>query len=114
MKFRYKAVNKDGTKYEKVRESTDKFTLYEELKAEGDVLISATEVTKPKYEIDLPFFNSVPEIQKIIFARNLGSMINAGLPLAKGLNILERQITNKKFQEIIISLEAEIRKGVMA
>ncbi|MFH1455084.1 MAG: type II secretion system F family protein [bacterium] len=111
MKFKFKAIKKNGSKYDGIKESNDKFTLYEELKAEGDTLISTFEITKPKFEIVIPFINSVPEHQKIIFARNLGSMINAGLSLAKGLNILEKQITNKRFKKIIESLEAEIRKG---
>ncbi len=111
MKFRFKAIKKNGGKYEDIKESNDKFTLYEELKAEGDTLISASEVTKSKFEITIPFLNSVPEHQKIIFARNLGSMIKAGLPLAKGLDILKKQITNKRFQSVIESLEVEIRKG---
>ena len=111
MKFKFKAVKKDGTKYEGKRESTDKFSLYEELKSEGDTLISASEIKKSKFEINLPFFGSVPELQKIIFARNLGLMINAGLPLAKGLDILQKQVSNKRLKEIIESLEGEIRKG---
>src|ERR1035437_5876425 len=105
MKFKFKAITKDGAKYDGVRESNDKFTLYEELKAEGDMLLSTEEVTKPKFDIPIPFINSVSEHQKIIFAKNLGSMINAGLPLAKGLNILQKQITNKRFKKVIESLE---------
>ncbi len=111
MKFKFKAIKKNGGKYEGIKESSDKFALYEELKAEGDTLISASEITKSRFEIILPFFDSVPEHQKIIFARNLGSMINAGLSLAKGLNILVKQITNKRFKKVIESLETEIRKG---
>jgi len=111
MKFKFKAVKKDGGKYEGTKESNDKFTLYEELKANGDTLISASAITKPKFEIYIPFVNSIPEHQKIIFTKNLGAMINAGLSLAKALNILEKQITNVRFKKIIVSLEAEIRKG---
>jgi len=111
MKFKFTAIKKDGGKYVGTRESYDKFTLYEELKIEGDTLISASGVVKPKFEIIIPFINSVPEHQKIIFTRNLGSMIKAGLSLAKGLNILVKQITNKRFQKVIESLEVEIRKG---
>ena len=111
MKFKFKAIKKDGGKYEGTRESNDKFTLYEELKTSGDTLISASVITKPKFEILIPFVNSIPEHQKIIFTKNLGAMINAGLSLAKGLDILEKQITNVRFKKIIVSLEAEIRKG---
>jgi type IV pilus assembly protein PilC len=111
MKFKFKAIKKNGGKYDGVRESTDKFTLYEELKLEGEMLISAFEITKSKFDINIPFINFVPEHQKIIFAKNLGSMINAGLPLAKGLDILGKQVTNKRFKNIIESLQGEIRKG---
>ncbi len=111
MKFKFKAVKKNGGRYSGIKESNDKFTLYEELKVEGDTLMSAIEITKPKFEIIIPFVNSVSEHQKIIFARNLGSMVNAGLSLAKSLNIFEKQTKNQRFKKIIESLEMEIRKG---
>ena len=111
MKFKFKAVKKDGKKYEGTKESTDKFSLYEELKAEGETLLVATPFEKSHIEIEIPFIDKVPEHQKIIFARNLGSMINAGLPLVKGLSILEKQITNKKFKGIIGELISQIKKG---
>jgi type IV pilus assembly protein PilC len=111
MKFKFKAVKKNGGKYESIKESADKFTLYEELKAGGDTLISASEISKIKFDIYIPFFGSIPEHQKIVFSRNLGLMIKAGLPLAKGLNILKKQIPNKRFKGIIESLEDEIKKG---
>ncbi len=111
MKFKFKAIKNNGNKYDGTRESRDKFSLYEELKAEGDTLISAYEITKPKFEINIPFVGTVPEHQKIIFARNLGLMIKAGLSLAKALNILKKQISNKNFQKVIESLESEINKG---
>ncbi len=112
-KFRFKAIKKNGEKYTDVKESADKFSLYAELKFEGDTLISATEIDHKDYwfkKIPLPF-SRVPEHQKIIFTKNLGTMIDAGLPLAKSLSILERQIRNSKFKSVISSLEDEIRKG---
>lgn len=111
MKFKFIAIKKDGKKYTGIKDSYDRNTLYEELKIEGDVLISANEVVKPKFEIDIPFMNSVPEHQKIIFTRNLGSMTKAGLSLAKSLNILAKQITNKRFKKVIEEIESNIREG---
>lgn len=111
MKFKYKAVKKNGGRYDGIKESVDKFSLYEELKVEGDTLISASEIVKTKFDFYIPFLNSIPEHQKIIFARNLGLMIKAGLPLSKGLNILKKQISNKRFKDIIESLEDGIKKG---
>lgn len=112
-RFKFKAIKKTGEKYTGVRESSDKFSLYAELKFDGDTLVSASEISHKAYwftKIAVPFA-SVPEHQKIIFAKNLGTMIEAGLPLAKSLSILEKQIKNRRFKTIIASLEDEIRKG---
>lgn len=111
MKFKFKAIKNGGGTYEDIKESVDKNTLYEELKAEGDTLLFADEIKKSKWNKEIAIFNSVPEQQKIVFARNLGSMIKAGLSLAKSLNILEKQITNKRFKKIISSIQIEIKKG---
>jgi len=48
---------------------------------------------------------------KIIFAKNLGAMIEAGLPMVRALDVLQRQTKNKRFIKIIASLEEEIKKG---
>ncbi len=113
MKLKFRAIKRNGKKYNGVRESNDKFSLYAELKAEGDTLISASPVSDTKYwsKGALSLFNSVPEHQKIIFSKNLGAMIEAGLPLARGLSVLQKQIGNKYFKSVISSLETEIRKG---
>ena len=112
-KLKFKAIRSNGEKYKGIRESADKFSLYAELKMEGDTLISAIEIDdKKSWSEDIfSLFNKVPEHQKIIFAKNLGAMIEAGLPLVKSLSVLEKQIKNKYFKKIIIALESEIRKG---
>ncbi len=112
-KLKFKAIKANGEKFGGIRESADKFSLYAELRTEGSTLISATEAKDDKawYKNIGSIFNKVPEHQKIIFAKNVGAMIEAGLPLAKSLSILEKQINNKYFKGVIVSLEAEIRKG---
>jgi len=112
-KFKFKAIGKDGATYESVRESQTKFSLYNELKAEGSSLVVATLINQDKRWFDslIGIFGGVPEHQKIIFTKNLGYMIDAGLPVAKSLAVLEKQVKNKRFKNVIFSLEAEIRKG---
>jgi type IV pilus assembly protein PilC len=112
-KFKISAINKDGEKYEGSRDSNDKFSLYEDLKSEGETLISAVKIeeeSKMSKVLSVPF-SIVPEHQKIIFVKNLGSMISAGLPLARCLSILEKKIKNTKFKNVILSMETDIRKG---
>ena len=109
-KFKINAINKDGKKYDGSRDSNDKFSLYAELKDEGETLISAIEVkeeSKISKIINIPF-SIVPEHQKIIFVKNLGSMISAGLPLARCLFILEKQIVGLIKKPFLIRKEALI------
>jgi type IV pilus assembly protein PilC len=44
-------------------------------------------------------------------ARNLGQMIDAGLPITRGLSIMERQAKKGKLKEILKSLNESISKG---
>ena len=115
MKFKYKAIKKDGATYEGVRESADKFSLNNELKSEGEMLISVKSADSASLVIGFRkifgVLNRVPIHQRIIFAKNLGAMIDAGLSVSKALTVLEKQITNKKFKGIIASINFDIKKG---
>lgn len=112
-KFKFKAIGKDDAVYEGVRESNNKFSLYNELKSEGETLVSAIIVNEKRHWFDsvTALFGGVPEHQKIIFTKNLGYMIDAGLPVARCLSVLEKQTADKNFQGVIVLLEADIRKG---
>lgn len=113
MKFKFKARKINGEEYEGERDSADKFSLYSELKSDGDTLLTAKEIdTKKSFlgniNIDI---TRIPEHQKIIFAKNLGSMLGAGLSLSKSLSILQKQVNNSKLKSTIAGIELNIRKG---
>ena len=115
MKFKYKAIKNSGEIYEGIREASDKFSLNKDLKSEGETLISATNSDSAPFLLKIRkifgMFNPIPIHQRIIFAKNLGAMINAGLSVSKSLSVLEKQIKNKKFQNIISSINLDIKKG---
>lgn len=115
MKFKYKAIRNGNDIYESVRESADKFSLNTELKSEGETLISVTSTDSSRLSSGFRkfsgIFNTVPTHQRIIFAKNLGAMIKAGLSVSKALSVLEKQIQNKKFKGIISSINLDIKKG---
>ena len=50
MRYKFKAIKNDGSKYEGMTESQDKFSLFNELKAEGNILISAEEINTIGYK----------------------------------------------------------------
>jgi type IV pilus assembly protein PilC len=60
--------------------------------------------------INLPFLSRVKAHDKITFAKNLSKMIDAGLPVTRGLSIIERQ-SKGKFKKILGELGESISKG---
>lgn len=111
--FHYKTVNKEGKKTEGTMEAKDKFALYHAVKQDGSTVISAEEVkNRGSFSVDnlLPFLNGVKTHDKIIFAKNLAKMIDAGLPVTRGLSIIERQ-SKGPFKKILSSLIDSLSKG---
>jgi len=53
----------------------------------------------------------IPFIQKIFFIDHLRTMIHAGLSIVEALDILAKQMENKKLQNIIKKVKAEVEKG---
>jgi type IV pilus assembly protein PilC len=50
-------------------------------------------------------------MDKIIFARNLANMIEAGLSLTRAIAVMEKQIKNKKLKNIYHEINADISSG---
>ena len=112
--FTFNTINAQGAKSEGVREAADKFALARELKAEGLVMVSAEEVVKKHSVLDEKvrgLFGHVSMREKIMFARNVGAMLEAGLALSRILSVIERQSRNAKLKEVVAQLNAEIRGG---
>ncbi len=59
----------------------------------------------------LPFLSGVSLTEKIMFTRNLGVMIAAGIPLPRTLRILSNLSKSKKLRNVLLNVEEEITKG---
>lgn len=57
------------------------------------------------------FFNRIPGKEKVIFSRQLSTLINAGLPIVQSLQNVAAQTTNKNFQRIIGHVIADVEAG---
>lgn len=116
MKFKFRAVTSSGEHYEGEKEAPDKLSLYQEIKKNGDTIISASEVEKKSNRSGLKFaflsfFSRVGTADKIVFAKNLGSMLEAGLPLTKALSVLERQAKSGKLKSVFVKIQDDVNKG---
>jgi len=113
MKFAYKATKQDGEIHQDVREASDKFDLFRQLRKEGEVVVSCNEVKEGVVSFfHAPtFLSGVNAHEKISFARNLGGMIEAGLALSRALAVLEHQAKKPKLKALFKQLNTSISKG---
>ncbi len=111
MKFSYTAINKEGQKYASVMEANSKADFFLELKKTGDVLVTVQEA-KAKTGLNMNIsIDRVTMMDKIIFARNLANMLEAGLALSRAINVMERQTKNQKLKKTYASLNEAIASG---
>lgn len=56
--------------------------------------------------------NGVKAKDKVLFSRQLATLINAGLPLVQSLRNVEEQTTNKRFKQVINLVIADVEGGM--
>jgi type IV pilus assembly protein PilC len=115
MRFKFKAIRNNGEKYEGILESESKFTLYNQLKTEGAMLISTEEVIPDRFQKFLfknfSFLGNISMVEKINLAKNLSAMTRAGLSLSRALSVIERQSKNGRLKTVVEGINQEIKKG---
>jgi len=114
MKFTYKAITENGVRVEDTAQAADKFTLSRALKEKGYTLIDARESEETEgFSMDRinAMLSRVKIQDKIIFAKNLSAMIDAGLSLSRGLSIAKRQTKNPRFKEVLTGVLGYVEKG---
>ncbi len=112
--FIFKAKKSTGEIYSGEKDASDRYELYKLLRESGDEVVEFKEKAAKRginMEISLPFLNRVKTLDKINFARNLGSMLEAGLALSRALSVLERQTKNKIWKNIITDIISNINQG---
>lgn len=114
MRFSYTAEKAGGETYKGVAEAKDRFELYNVVRREGSRLISFDEIGGNAW-LDFSkwnaMFSTIKEYEKILFARNLGAMLGAGLSLSRALAVMERQTKNPKLSSVISAVASDVRRG---
>lgn len=111
--FTYTAKHPGGETYTGEAEAADHYELYKMIREGGGEIISYKESKKGGLKaLNISFsLGRIKMQEKIIFARNLGAMIQAGLAASRALSVMERQTKNAALKKIIISLNENISKG---
>ncbi len=123
-RFQFRARDRQGAEQSGLRDANDRFELARFLRAEGLLLLEAHEMSavgaragqskgaKPRFSIDInQYLHRVTLVDKIIFSKNLGVMIGAGLSLTRSLDALSRESHNPRFKATILEIEDQIKQG---
>ena len=112
--FKFTAENKEGERYEETIEAADRFAVYAEIRNRGDRVVAVSEEGKRGLLYAFTNFELLGGIstdEKILFAKNLGAMIDAGLALSRALSVMDRQTKNKKLKEVFAGLMGSVKRG---
>ena len=115
MLYQYKAKKITGEEISGTMESADKMALARNLRERGFIPININEKDRSSktysFLLNLSKLGFVSGADRIMFAKNLGVMISAGLSITRALEILSRQTNNKAFSRTIVSLMNDTKKG---
>ncbi|MFZ2770088.1 MAG: type II secretion system F family protein [Minisyncoccia bacterium] len=113
IKYSYQAKDKDGKTYVGFHYANNRIELYAHIREEGGSVLSVTEL-KGGFDLDsiiASIFGGVKTHDKILLARNLGSMIKAGLAVTRALAVMEKQTKNKILAALLRDLANDVSKG---
>jgi type IV pilus assembly protein PilC len=113
MKYNAKLIDAQGEVHDEVLEAADMQALFGVVRQKGMTLVTATEASASK-GFGLHFdrlFGRITMQDKINFARNLSSMIDAGLAISRALSVMEKQTRKKKFKLVINTINKSISQG---
>lgn len=108
-KFQWTGMNKEGQRLRGVIQAQDMKSAEAELKAMDIEVISIS--AKEGFSFTLFRRGRVKQKDVILFTRYLSTMINAGMPILKALDVIARDQENAVMKSMVISLRNNISAG---
>jgi type IV pilus assembly protein PilC len=112
-KYKYEARTVEGAPYKGKMSASSKEEVVERLLAKKLIIVKVQEdsglsIEKLK-EINI---GGIPMKEKVVFMRQLSTMISAGLPLTQALDILQQQTENPRFKIILEKVYGDVQGGL--
>ena len=111
--YRYTAKDKTGREVTGTEETPDERALINLLRKKELIIISVKPQIK-KEKVKINFFGAGGKIklsELVLFSRQLATMIDSGIPLVQGLEILSEQIEDARFKVIIADVKKQVSTG---
>ncbi len=116
MIFSYRALNATGEIVKGSLEADNRNLLIDALQAQNLTILEIKEdrdkEAAQKASINIDLFQSVKINDLSLFTRQLSTMISAGLPIVRSLNILEEQTKNTMLRKAIIDIHTNLEAGL--
>lgn len=117
--YAYKGISKNGKNINGVQDAESPKALRQALRGDG-ITVTDTSIAKGKggssggkgLGKEVSFGNKVKKIEVQAFARQLSTMLNAGIPLAEGLAALFEQTEAEKFKHIVGEIRTKVNEGL--
>ena len=117
-KFKYIALDKDGRELSGTIDSTSESRARKELSAQGlnvsriaEVTLQAEKKNAVRKQKKPLFGTGVSNENVTVFSRQLATLLKAGLPLLRSLEVIARQEKNPYFKSIIEQVADNVRTG---
>lgn len=123
-KFNYKIITKSGKNKSGTIEANSVADAKSKLSASGDIVMSVSAATggkstnnskkrssAKKTSISFSFGKVIKEEELTVFTRQLATLLEAGLPLLRSLEVMTRQEPNKRFKAVLEKLSDTVKSG---
>ena len=110
--YKWEGVERNGQLQSGVKEAANEAAVLQFLRAQQirPKKIKANKVSSFG-NINLSFGTGVTQKDLVVFSRQFATMIDAGLPLVKCLDILRSQSQNPAFRKVVQSVQADVEGG---
>ena len=106
--YTYKAKDKKGKIIEEIIQTETKVEAAASLKSQGLQILT---LKKFDSKLETLFAGKISVADKATFCRFLATMLRAGMPLPEALDIIRRETENKHFQQVLVEVTFDTRKG---
>lgn len=109
--YAYIAVDTDGKQKKGKMEAPNEERVFHTLRADGLVPVTIKQLGFLTQDIKINIGNSVTPRDLSVFARQFNSIIHAGVPIVKALQMLVDQTENKTLRKAILNSELMVERG---
>ncbi len=111
-KFKYSARDAKGQPVTGEVEAKDPQAVADMLHDRGLLVVSVKEATGISLErLNEINIGGVPMKEKVVFMRQMATMVGAGLPLSRSLEIMTQQVSNPQFKKVLKNVLDSVQSG---